>query len=923
MSLPLRVILAVSALSQVSSDSRQSVNPYPSSRQIPHHKSLSHSYNHQRLHHQQPHHQQHQSAHNKYYSGSYTRQHRGLPSAQSASRNSYQRNTYPSLNYKVAPRIINRNHRFSAQQKRPRKIANSPLKLGSTNKIENQSYKTSHLKHLNSQTKSKNKSAPVVSNHIRPQNPKPSKDKTYISKKYPKKKINSTIKKKEFQKPHVTKNHKPTSVKLKEKSFKPSPSAPKFIIKQAGPSQQFGWVGHGEFAPLNIPNIFKAAGINTKWIPEDNKIFEAGLLYPAPAQDKLLVETAEKEPKQPYFSVSKHTSTKPIVIDQKIPVFSVSKHTTPKAVTTIVSEFPPPTFSSSSPKPVSKEVSTSKPNIQIKLSSNTNYKVISSAPPTYDTSTASKEPFKQTTTNVPESKFPTLWRSSTPGYKGNTVSPVKYHAAITYRPPNARPVKREQSVNPFLLEKKLPSLSLPSFKTVETPALPPKYKAVETPAFPPNYIEPRNPFLKEKVKNPPAPVYFPKTTTTTTTTPKTSSISSEKVISYGSQSIDLSKYQTPIIKTTYLSTDSTKNIAQSTTPKSTTPKLEKSTTARPSPLFTKSPTTSSYLFRSSPSFFTPQRPSYQPAPSNFPIYPSVIQEEEKIPTPEQLTEDKRLTEVPTNSVKVSQTTGFGDVNENSGSDYRQIEEKEDDEVFFIFYENEQNPVEESFANGIDLKRFIQEELNNVDPGSVLSASVPEGDIFSDPNEVPVFSVIEEVEEVRDPKQKNPVFYDVPIKIEESGEGFDPPSDIRTIFVPIENAINVPNTYDISVGTSFGYNSNRASQENSFSSFLSDLDKGYNSAYDSPISSYDAPIAPTSQGAAFNLSSEDGVTLGEYRYPEKKSVRRVRKPKTNRKTRKQKSYPQETKSHSIKQSLPYGTRYIPREKYDPLDIIKRK
>ena len=27
---------------------------------------------------------------------------------------------------------------------------------------------------------------------------------------------------------------------------------------------------------------------------------------------------------------------------------------------------------------------------------------------------------------------------------------------------------------------------------------------------------------------------------------------------------------------------------------------------------------------------------------------------------------------------------------------------------------------------------------------------------------------------------------------------------RTIYVPIENAINVPETYDISVGTSFGY-----------------------------------------------------------------------------------------------------------------------
>ena len=40
------------------------------------------------------------------------------------------------------------------------------------------------------------------------------------------------------------------------------------IHSSPGPSQTFGWVGHGRYAPLNIPNIFKAAGINTKWIPE-------------------------------------------------------------------------------------------------------------------------------------------------------------------------------------------------------------------------------------------------------------------------------------------------------------------------------------------------------------------------------------------------------------------------------------------------------------------------------------------------------------------------------------------------------------------------------------------------------------------------------------------------------------------------------
>ena len=48
----------------------------------------------------------------------------------------------------------------------------------------------------------------------------------------------------------------------------------------------YGWVGPGSYAPYNIPNIFKAAGLNTRWIPEVNPIFQVGLLYPqaSPAQ---------------------------------------------------------------------------------------------------------------------------------------------------------------------------------------------------------------------------------------------------------------------------------------------------------------------------------------------------------------------------------------------------------------------------------------------------------------------------------------------------------------------------------------------------------------------------------------------------------------------------------------------------------------
>jgi hypothetical protein len=66
-----------------------------------------------------------------------------------------------------------------------------------------------------------------------------------------------------------------------------APAAPSYappqrevIIQQAGPSQEFGWVGHGNGynAPHNLQNPFPAH--LTKWILQNNKIFEAGLLYP-------------------------------------------------------------------------------------------------------------------------------------------------------------------------------------------------------------------------------------------------------------------------------------------------------------------------------------------------------------------------------------------------------------------------------------------------------------------------------------------------------------------------------------------------------------------------------------------------------------------------------------------------------------------
>ena len=53
---------------------------------------------------------------------------------------------------------------------------------------------------------------------------------------------------------------------------------------------------------------------------------------------------------------------------------------------------------------------------------------------------------------------------------------------------------------------------------------------------------------------------------------------------------------------------------------------------------------------------------------------------------------------------------------------------------------------------------------------------------------------------------------------------------RTIYVPYENAVNVPDIFDISVGSSFGYSEPAATKSPSVLS-----------SYDNPISSFDAPI----------------------------------------------------------------------------------
>jgi len=91
-----------------------------------------------------------------------------------------------------------------------------------------------------------------------------------------------------------------------------APAAPpkrQVIIKQAGPSKQYGWVGHGRYAPLNIKNPFPSD--LPKWIPMGNNIFEAGLLYPGKPGSAPAAETYSPPAPAPVKSEPSYTPPQP------------------------------------------------------------------------------------------------------------------------------------------------------------------------------------------------------------------------------------------------------------------------------------------------------------------------------------------------------------------------------------------------------------------------------------------------------------------------------------------------------------------------------------------------------------------------------------------------------------------------------------
>lgn len=111
----------------------------------------------------------------------------------------------------------------------------------------------------------------------------------------------------------------------------PSYAAPpkrQVIIKQAGPSKQYAWVGHGRYAPLNIPNPFPDD--LPKWIPMGNNIFEAGLLYPGKPGGSPVASKKPAPPPAPPVAQSSYSAP---VVEQpsySVPQASVDSYSAPE-----------------------------------------------------------------------------------------------------------------------------------------------------------------------------------------------------------------------------------------------------------------------------------------------------------------------------------------------------------------------------------------------------------------------------------------------------------------------------------------------------------------------------------------------------------------------------------------------------------------
>jgi len=443
-------------------------------------------------------------------------------------------------------------------------------------------------------------------------------------------------------------------------SAKPSP---KFIIRKAGPSQTFGWLGHGSYAPLNIPNIFKNLGLDTTWNPSLNNVFPVGLSYPPAKINKLTsgnhqhpVTTTSKSP----TTTEKFTYEAPKIKESPIPVYKPSNY-------------------------VNKNPSTVKP----------------------------------LKGHHQSGKLETLW------YDTEKVKPYT-------KVPIYKPSRKPQLYIPHYST----TTKTTTTTTTSTTTEPIVYKTTTT----------QKPYIYT------SPVYNPPSTTKASYRQPTTPVPQYSSPSYF-QSSPSNYFSSPTYKPQGLSTSS---------PFFGSPSPYISTSA---PYFNNPSTPYSLSPAPQPSYASP---SYKPFDFSQPIKPFTAF---NFGAPAADPVAKKF-----DSEQSSPVVGIieTEAEQNSAED--------DGEVFYIFYENE-NLNQGQQKVGQSLQRFIQEDPTEDD--NVYSETNVEEVINIDEAQSHKFPNFAQIQEIEQPEQ--PLYYDVPIKIEETS----PYDSIRTIYVPIENAINVP------------------------------------------------------------------------------------------------------------------------------------
>ena len=235
---------------------------------------------------------------------------------------------------------------------------------------------------------------------------------------------------------------KPNEIKLpQQKTY--SASKPKFIIKQAGPSQQFGWVGPGRFAPLNIPNIFKAAGLNTHWDPGLNSVFPVGLKYPAPPsshpahthQDNVYTTTTKSTTTTTYRPTTVTTTPPPVTYP--IPVYQPAHSTAGPAYRPAGSPAQHNEIDTLYYPPALQTTRTSSP---VPTTTTKSYRPVTTTPSSrYTYKITNPTTIYKPVTTTPSSRYTYKITNPTTVYKPVTTTPSSRYTYKTYKTTTVRP----------------------------------------------------------------------------------------------------------------------------------------------------------------------------------------------------------------------------------------------------------------------------------------------------------------------------------------------------------------------------------------------------------------------------------------------------------------------------------------------------